>query len=99
MIILSESRKSYLNLEEVLSSKGRIKIISLLALEYESNITHIINKTKINHQIVRDHLAFFCNIDFVQEKQFGRIKIYRFKNENVYARALKNLIDFWANPE
>ena len=34
---------------------------------------------------------------FIQEKRYGRIKIYRFKDENMKARSLKNLISFWEN--
>ena len=83
--------------EEILSSKGRVKILKLLALNNEMNISSIVSKAGLNHKSVKNHLIFLKGIDFVQEKQFGRIKIYRYKLENLKARALKNLIVFWEN--
>ena len=98
-MIYLKAEKPLLKLEEVLSSKGRIKILSLLAIENEMNISRIIEKTNLNHKIVHNHLNYLCTIDFVQEKQYGRIKIYRFKTENIFAKALKNLLFFWSSKE
>jgi predicted transcriptional regulator len=81
--------------ENVLGSKGRCKIIKLLALKTELNISEIVKQTRLNHIDVKKHLAFLELIDFVQEKKYGRIKIYRFKEENLKAKSLKNLILFW----
>lgn len=83
--------------EDILSSRGRVKILKLLALKNEMNISNIVKKTGLNHSSVRDHLIFLKDIDFIQEKQFGRIRIYRYKLENLKARALKNLIVYWEN--
>jgi DNA-binding transcriptional ArsR family regulator len=82
-------------IEDIFSSRGRTKIIKLLALKDELNISKIVELTGLNHLSVKTHLFFFKEIDFVQEKKFGRIKIYRFKTENLKAKALKNLIQFW----
>jgi predicted transcriptional regulator len=83
------------NFEDIFSSKGRTKIIKLLALRNELNISKIVDLTGLNHLSVKTHLFFFKEINFVQEKKFGRIRIYRFKTENLKAKALKNLIQFW----
>jgi len=83
------------NIEDIFSSRGRTKIIKLLALRDELNISKIVELTGLNHLSVKTHLIFFKEIGFVQEKKFGRIKIYRFRNENLKAKALKNLIKFW----
>jgi len=83
------------NIEEIFSSRGRTKIIKLLALRNELNISKIVELSRLNHLSVKKHLFFFKEIDFVQEKKFGRIRIYRFKNENLKAKALQNLIEFW----
>ena len=82
------------NIEDIFSSRGKTKIIKLLALRDELNISKIVELTGLNHLSVKTHLYFFKEIDFVQEKKFGRIKIYRFKTENLKAKALKNLIKF-----
>jgi len=94
--MLNTNRSSEnVNIEDIFSSRGRTKIIKLLALRDELNISKIVKLTGLNHLSVKTHLFFFKEIDFVQEKIFGRIKIYRFKTENLKAKALKNLITFW----
>jgi DNA-binding transcriptional ArsR family regulator len=91
------SRKTkYLSLELVFSSRGRAKILDLLAKQNEMNISEIIRRTALNHNSVTQHLQSLEALDLIQEKKFGRIKIYRFKSENINARALKNLIDLWS---
>jgi hypothetical protein len=90
---------SQLNLEDIFASKGRCKIIRLLALRNEMNISSIINLTKLNYCAVKSHLNYFKSIDFIQEKIFGRIKIYRYKTENLKANALKNLLNFWESSD
>ncbi len=85
------------NIEDIFSSRGKTKIIKLLALRNELNISKIVELTGLNHYSVKSHLFFFKEMNFIQEKTFGRIKIYRFKTENLKAKALKNLIDFWEN--
>ena len=82
-------------IEDIFSSRGRTKIIKLLALRDELNISKIVELTGLNHLSVKTHLFYFKEIDFVQEKKYGRIRIYRFKTENLKAKALKNLIKFW----
>jgi len=34
-------------------------------------------------------------MNLVQEKHFGRIKIYRYKIENIKARSLSKFINIW----
>lgn len=82
-------------IEELLGSKARIKILKILALNTELNISLIITKTNLNHKCVLRHLNFLKMLNLVQEKKFGRIKIYRYKNENIKARYLKKFIEIW----
>jgi len=82
-------------IEDILGSKAKVKILKELAIHNELNISLIINRTKLNHSIVSKHLKLLKELNFLQEKKFGRIKIYRFKTENLRARSLKNLIEIW----
>lgn len=84
-----------LKIEEVLGSKARLKILKLLAYKDELNISSIIEKTHLNHSIVSDHLNSLERIGLIQEKRFGRIKIYRYRMENYKAKGLKKLIEIW----
>ncbi|TFG22095.1 MAG: ArsR family transcriptional regulator [Promethearchaeota archaeon] len=82
-------------IEDLLGSKARVKILALLAKENELNISSIIRKTHLNHSIVVKHLKKLIAANLAQEKKFGRIRIYRFKTENLKARSLKNFIEIW----
>ena len=83
------------SIEELLGSKARIRILKILAKNNELNISLIINKTRLNHSNVLKHLEILKNLNIVQEKKFGRIKIYRYKEENIKARCLKKFIEIW----
>ena len=86
-----------LHLDYVFSSKGKAKILELLAINNELNITEIVKRSFLNHSNVVKHLNFLKKINFIQEKKFGRVRIFRFKIENIKARALKKLIELWRN--
>ncbi len=88
-------KQDCLSIEEIFASKGRSKIIKLLALTDEMNISDIVKKTRLNHQGVMRHLEFLESHNVVQEKKFGRIRIFRLKTENLKTRSLKKLIEFW----
>ncbi|HEY0087395.1 MAG TPA: winged helix-turn-helix domain-containing protein [Candidatus Lokiarchaeia archaeon] len=83
------------NVEDILGSKARIKILKILAKNKELNISLIISKTHLNHANVIKHLNFLKSCNLIQEKIFGRIKIYRYKIENIKARSLKKFIEIW----
>lgn len=95
MIKQIEFNLGNLSISNVFSTRSKIRILELLALNNELNISEIIRQTKLNHSCVENSLKYLIQIDFVQEKKFGRIKIYRFKDENIYAHALKNLVYLW----
>ena len=88
------SKEKYL-IEELLGSKTRVKILKTLAKNEELTISLIINQTRSNYSNVMKHLKHLKNLDLIQEKKFGRIKIYRYKIENIKARSLKKFIDIW----
>ena len=91
--IAKQNHKQTPPIEDVLSSRGRIKIIKILAKEIELNISEIARRSQLNHSTARRHLDFLENASILQKKVFGRIKIYRFKLENVKVKGLKyNLI-------
>ncbi|MFX1260423.1 MAG: ArsR/SmtB family transcription factor [Promethearchaeota archaeon] len=93
--MITNEQKSKYKVEALLGSKARIKILKVLALNNELNISLIISKTKLNHSNVLKHLKVLKSFNLIQEKKFGRIKIYRFKIENIKARSLKKFIEIW----
>jgi len=81
--------------ENVLGSKARVKILKALAINEELTLSLIISKTRLNYVNVVKHLKHLIILNLVQEKKFGRIKIYRYKFENFKARSLKKFIEIW----
>ncbi|MFX1389628.1 MAG: winged helix-turn-helix domain-containing protein [Promethearchaeota archaeon] len=82
-------------IENVLGSRARVKILKILAKYEELTISLIIKKARLNYTCVLRHLNFLKKINLIQEKNFGRIKIFRFKSENIKARSLKKFIEIW----
>lgn len=82
-------------IEELFSSRGRIKIIKELANSSELNISELCRRVSLNHSSTKSHLEVLIKSGLVEEKMFGRIKIYRYRIEDHRARALRNLFGLW----
>ncbi|MFW9879560.1 MAG: winged helix-turn-helix domain-containing protein [Candidatus Thorarchaeota archaeon] len=93
MIVNNIEKKTLI--EDLLGSRARVKILKTLARFEELTISLIIKKTRLNYSCVSKHLNFLNKNNLVQEKKFGRIKIFRYKSENLKARSLKNFIEIW----
>ncbi|MHA2142159.1 MAG: winged helix-turn-helix domain-containing protein [Candidatus Thorarchaeota archaeon] len=82
-------------IEELFSSRGRIKILKELATSSELNISELCRRVSLNHSSTKSHLEVLIESGLVEEKMFGRIKIYRYRVEDHRARALRNLFGLW----
>lgn len=82
-------------IEELFSSRGRIKILKELATSSELNISELCRRVSLNHSSTKSHLEVLIESGLVEEKMFGRIKIYRYRIEDHRARALRNLFGLW----
>lgn len=82
-------------IEDILGSKARVKILKILADSSELSISSIISNTRLNHSNVVKHLTLLKKVGLIQEKNFGRIRIFRYKIENIRARSLKKFIEIW----
>ncbi len=92
---MSAKEKRRISLEVLFSSRGRIKIIKELATSNELNISEVCRRVGLNHTTTKDHLSVLIDAGLVEEKVFGRIKIYRYRIEETRARFLKNLLELW----
>ena len=88
---------SRIPIEELFSSRGRIKIIKELADTHELNISELCRRVGLNHSTTKAHLNVLIDSGLVEEKVFGRIKIYRYRIEDLRARSLRNLFDIWGS--
>lgn len=82
-------------IEELFSSRGRIKVLKELAESNELNISEICRRVSLNHSTTKTHLRVLVESGLIEEKAFGRIKIYRYRTEDLRARSLKNFLDLW----
>ncbi len=84
-------------LEDLLGSRARVKILKIIANEGEINVSALIRKAKVNHKNAQKHLKYLKEVKLVEQKNFGRIKIFRFKKENVKAKSFKCFLAIWEN--
>jgi DNA-binding transcriptional ArsR family regulator len=82
-----------MSVEEIFSSKGRVKVLKSLAERGEMNISDITRRTSLNHATTSMHLKRLCELGIVEEKRFGRIRIFRFKKEDPRAWAIQTLFE------
>jgi DNA-binding transcriptional ArsR family regulator len=82
-------------IEEVFSSKGRVKILRILAEIGELNISEIARRAGLNYSTTNQHLQALENHKLVRHKTFGRIRIFRYNEENPRAKMIRQLIEFW----
>ena len=82
-------------IEEVFSSKGRVKILRILAEIGELNISEIARRAGLNYSTTNQHLQALENHRLVRHKTFGRIRIFRYNEENPMAKMIRQLIEFW----
>jgi DNA-binding transcriptional ArsR family regulator len=82
-------------IEDIFSSKGRVRILKILSEAGELNISEIARRVELNYTTTNQHLNVLKGAGLIQEKRFGRIRIFRFNYEYPRAQAIKNLIDFW----
>ena len=82
-------------IEDIFSSRGRIKILKELAASNELNISELCRRVDLNHSSTKSHLEVLLSSGLIEEKKFGRIKIYRYKIEDLRARSLRSLFNLW----
>jgi len=92
---VSKKEPALIAFEDIFSSKGRTRILKVLSEVGELNISEIARRVELNYTTTNQHLQKLKDAGLVQEKKFGRIRIFRFKNEDQRAQMIKNFIEFW----
>ena len=82
-------------IEDIFSSRGRVRILRILTQIGELNISEIARRAGLNYTTTNQHLQVLENAGLVRHKKFGRIRIFRFDEESPQARIIKELIDLW----
>ncbi|MDI6904633.1 MAG: winged helix-turn-helix domain-containing protein [Candidatus Bathyarchaeia archaeon] len=84
-----------MNIEDVFSSKLRVKILKILAQVGELNVSEIARRLGVNYKTTNKHLKILEDEGVVQHKVFGRIRLYRFNERSPKARAVQNFMEAW----
>jgi predicted transcriptional regulator len=84
-----------MNIEDVFSSKLRMKILKILHNVGELNVSEIARRLNVNYMSASKHMKTLEDEDILQHKLFGRIRLYRFNEQSPKAKAVQNLIDIW----
>lgn len=81
--------------EEVFSSKPRMKILRLVARLGALNVSDIARRINLNYSTTNQHLKLLESEGVLQQRVYGRIRIYKFNEVSAKARAVQNLMEAW----
>ncbi|HEY4675095.1 MAG TPA: winged helix-turn-helix domain-containing protein [Candidatus Bathyarchaeia archaeon] len=84
-----------MDIEDVFSSKVRMKILKVIARVGELNVSDITRRLGANYETTNKNLKILEDEGILQHKVFGRIRLYRFNEHSSKARAVQNLIEAW----
>jgi predicted transcriptional regulator len=84
-----------MELEEVLSSKPRLKILKLIHTLGSLNVSDIARRLRTNYASTAEHLEILASEGILQERTYGRVRMYRFKEGSAKAKTMVALIEAW----
>jgi DNA-binding transcriptional ArsR family regulator len=87
--------ESTVEIEEVFSSKPRMKILKLIARLGALNISDVARRINLNYTATNRHLKLLEAEGILQQKVYGRIRMFRFNDVSPKAKAVQNLIETW----
>ena len=82
-------------IEDVFSSRGRVRILKVLVRAGELNITEIARRAGLNYAGTNRHLEALRRMGLLDEKSFGKIRIFRYRSEDPRAKAIEQLMNSW----
>ena len=68
--------------EEVLSSRGRVRILYLLTRWGALNISRLARDTNLSVEMTKRHLKKLSELGIVKELKLGRFKLYQLEKEH-----------------
>lgn len=84
-----------MRIEDVFASRGRVRILRILAEIGELNISALARRAGLNYSTAREHLRVLEAAGLVRHKRFGRIRIFRFNDGDARARMIQRLVELW----
>lgn len=84
-----------MNIEDVFSSRLRMKTLKILMQVGELNVSEIARRLRVNYKITSKHLKVLEDEGIIRHKEFGRIRLYRLNKSSLKTKAVENLIEIW----
>jgi len=81
-------------IEEVFSSKPRMRILKLIYNLQQLNVSKIASKIKMNYSATAEHLKILENEGILEVRVYGRVHMYRF-SDSAKAKVVAALIETW----
>ncbi len=88
-----------MQVERVLSSYGRTKILALMLEAGELNISEITRRSGLSHAAASRHLEYLAKSGILTEKRFNRIRIFAVDRGNPYSEVLSRFLAEWKSAE
>jgi DNA-binding transcriptional ArsR family regulator len=63
--------------EDILGSRGRIRVLQVLTESGELNISEVSRRTGLNYTSVERHLMKLKELGLLREKRYGKIRIFQ----------------------
>jgi DNA-binding transcriptional ArsR family regulator len=92
---LALDRNETLPLDKILSSSGRIRILALLSEVEELHLTEIAKRTEQSYSATQRHLDDLAKAGIVEERDYGRVRVFNLNRTNDHAKLLQELILKW----
>ena len=90
-----EKCDNIMDVQDVFSSRLRIKILKILMQLGELNVSEIARRLGVNYNTTRGHLQVLEDEGILQHKVFGRIHLYRLNEHSPKAKSIRNVIEVW----
>jgi len=84
---------------ELLSSRGRLKILVSLLKYGELNISELARRSGLNHVITDKHVRALEELGLVSETRLGRVRLVKLNSERPEIKLLEELIKKWPSLE
>lgn len=83
---MSGSRCGSIDVEELLGSRGRIRVLRVLAESGELYLTEVGRRTGLNYTSVERHLEKLKEMGLIRERRYGKIRIFEIAFNRITVR-------------
>ena len=88
-----------MDIAELLSSRGRLKILMALLEHGELNISELARRSGLNHMVTDRHVRALEELGLVSERRLGRVRLVRLNPGRPEVRLLEELLRRWPSPD